>query len=149
MFDIAFIDDEPPYLDEEGWTGLGANIKLGDFSERFVAPIGLWQRVDYERQWIDGARRLIEGKRESAFVAEAGRLWWTAWRVGQQVLVQQRLLVDDSMARAWAADLQDLPYNLVGQRDTVSNDGEPLSEWKVTLPDLRAFVSRQPSPEAG
>jgi hypothetical protein len=85
MFDIAFVQNEQPYHGEDGWTGLWGRIILGDFAERFVAPIGSWQREDYERQWIEGARRLVEGAQESAFVAEAGRLWWVAWRQGQQI----------------------------------------------------------------
>jgi hypothetical protein len=109
VFDIAFISGEAPYVGAGGWSGSWALIVLGEFKEHFVAPTGSWRPTDYETQWLDGAHRLIDGARESCFVAEAGRLWWTAWREGARILVQQRLLVADSMApgrNATAANLR-------------------------------------------
>jgi hypothetical protein len=146
MFDIAFIADEPLYVDDDGWSGLWARIVLGDFVERFVAPIGFWGRVDYERQWSEGASRLVDGADESAFVEEAGRTWWTAWREGSRILVQQRLLVAESMAPARAATAADMPYHLVGTREEVSEDGESLSQWSVSVADLRDFIERRTVP---
>jgi hypothetical protein len=142
MFDIGFIQNEPPYLDEDGWPGLWGQIVLGEFTERFVAPIDWWTRDDYERQWFEGARRLIDGAQESAFVQEAGRLWWTAWREGDDVHIQQRLLVDESLSRARTAGVGELPYEVVGLRATHTDDGQLLSTWIVSIADLRAFVDR-------
>jgi hypothetical protein len=148
VFDIWFNLDESAYVDEDGWPGLWGRIVLGEFAERFVAPIGSWSRSDYERQWIEGAKRLIDGAVESAFVEEAGRRWWTAWRVGVEVLIQQRLLVHQSMKPAWTATPEEIPYDLVGQRQTHSANGEPISEWTVTVADLEDFVARR-APPAG
>lgn len=64
-------------------------------------------------------------------------------------IVQQRLLVSSSMKRAWTAGVTNLPYDLVGLRLSVSDDGEPLSEWQVTVVDLLAFLNRRPSSEVG
>jgi hypothetical protein len=143
VFDIAFLPGEPPYDSPNGWTGLWGETALGEFREGFCAPVGAWGRADYERQWVDGARRLIGGARESAFVVEAGRLWWTAWRDGEDVVVQQRLLVDEAMAPAWTARAGELPYELVGPRETHAEDGQPFSEWRVRLADMEAFVARR------
>ena len=145
MFDIAFLPDEPPYEDEEEWSGLWGRIELGaELRERFVAPIGWWTREDYERQWVEGARRLVEGARESAFVVEAGRLWWTAWREGETVVLQQRLLlVEEELAPAWTADAAHLPYALVGERCSQSEEGADVSEWRVPLVAMRSFLERQ------
>ena len=143
MFDIAFILNEPPYLDEDGRQGLWGRIVLGDFSERFVAPTRWWSRVEYERQWVDGANRLLAGARESAFVEQAGRTWWIAWRESESVFVQQRLLVADEMAPARLAVVSELPYELVGDRETHSEDGSPISQWLVGVDDVRAFVERR------
>lgn len=30
MFDIAFIESEPTYIDDDGWSGLWGRIVLGD-----------------------------------------------------------------------------------------------------------------------
>jgi hypothetical protein len=144
MFDIAFLENEPTYTDEDGWSGLWGRIVLGEFSERFISPVGWWGPGEYERQWIEGANRLLGGATESAFVEQAGRVWWTAWREGESVVVQQRLLITDaSMSRAWSARADDLPYELVGKRETHSDGGRPLSQWLLTLADLQAFVGRR------
>jgi hypothetical protein len=149
VFDIAFISGEAPYVGAGGWSGSWALIVLGEFKEHFVAPTGSWRPTDYETQWLDGAHRLIDGARESCFVAEAGRLWWTAWREGARILVQQRLLVADSMAPGRNATAANLPYELIGPRRTRSDDNQPVSEWSVTVSDLVAFVNRRPRPPAG
>ena len=46
MFHIEFIDDEPE-LQEDGWLGLWGRITLGEYEERFLAPVGYWSRADY------------------------------------------------------------------------------------------------------
>lgn len=142
MFDIAFMPGEPRFEDEEG-TGLWGCTVMGGFSERFIAPLGFWRREDYERQWIDGAERLLRGASPSAFVVEAGRVWWTAWREGTDVFVHQRHLVLDEMAPAWTATPDDLPYALIGPRQTRTAEGTGISEWRVSLDDLRDFVARR------
>ena len=136
MFDIAFIPGEPPYVDEEG-PGLWGETVLGAFSERFIAPTDWWSREDYERQWIEGAERLLRGEPSSAFAVEAGRVWWTAWREGGEVIVQQRHLVTDEMAPARTAEAAEMPYALVGER------GRRVSEWRVSLDDVRDFLARR------
>jgi hypothetical protein len=142
MFDIAFISDEPPFEDEEG-TGLWGCTVLGDFSERFIAPLGWWEPADYERQWLDGAERLLRGESPSAFTVEAGWVWWTAWREGADVFVHQRTLVLDEMAPAWTAMPDDLPYALIGPRNTHSAEGTTVSQWRVSIDDVRDFVARR------
>ena len=143
MFDIAFVPDEAPHINEDGWRGFWAAVVFGTFRERFVAPVGVWQRADYEKQWLSAAQRLVDGHSESAFVAEAGRLWWTAWVEGTDIFIQQRLLVDEAMAPAWVATVANMPYHLVGPRETHSDSGDILSQWAVTLEDLRFFIDRR------
>lgn len=142
MFDIAFIPGEPPFEDEEGTGRWGCTV-MGGFSERFVAPDGWWRPADYERQWIEGAERLLRGESPSAFVVEAGRIWWIAWREGADVFVHQRYLVEASMAPARTALPADLPYHLIGPRSTHTAEGTRISEWRVSLDDVRDFVARR------
>ena len=143
MFDIEFIPDEPHFSSEDGWSGLWGRVRLDDFTERFVAPLGKWHQSDYEEQWIEGAQRLIDGEHKSAFVVEAGRLWWTAWRESSKIYIQQQLLIDRHYSPAWTATAANLPYDLIGARESQSEDGEELSEWLITLDDLREFLSRR------
>jgi len=144
MFDIAFLLDEPLHHAEAGTPGAWGRTCLGlDFEEHFIAPLDRWTRADDERQWVEAGRRLMDGGERTAFVLEAGWLWWTAWRDAERVIVQQRLLVEDRMASAWVAPPSSVPYDLVGARETHNEDGVPLSEWQMSMADVRAFVERR------
>ena len=71
-------------------------------------------------------------------------MWWTAWREGESVFVQQRIVIaDESMSRARSALADALPYELVGRRRTHSEEGESVSQWLVSLADLREFIERR------
>lgn len=128
MFDLKFLPDRPVHVDEEGWRGRWGLVVLGDFKEMFVSPTRWWKPADYQRQWTLGARRLLTGEANTAFAIEAGRLWWVAWRVGNDVVFQQRLLVAREMAPAWTAAADALPHDLVGERVTQNEDGDTISE---------------------
>jgi hypothetical protein len=143
VFDIFFEAGDPVPVDEDGWLGLPGRSVFGTFTESFVAPLGWWSRGDYERQWLEGAGRLAAGMQQSAFVLEPGWLWWIAWLDGDRVFIQQRLLVAPEMAEARAARPNAVPYDNVGARNTRSSDGDPLSQWAVSVVDVRAFLDRR------
>ena len=143
MFDIYFEDGDPVAYDDEGWLGMQGTTLLGDLRETFIAPLGWWSRSTYQRQWLDGATRLLEGQSRSAFVLAPARLWWTAWLDDETVRLQQQLLVSSEIAEAWARSPSPVPYELVSERREFSSDGDPISEWQVTVPDLREFIARR------
>jgi hypothetical protein len=93
MFDIRFTSASHDELTRQG------RITLGSFSEIFVAPLGFWVASDYERQWCEAAERLARGEERSGFFTmmydtnAANFLgWWPAWRIGNQVRVQNQFL---------------------------------------------------------
>jgi hypothetical protein len=140
VFDIEFIAEEPE-LQEEGWWGLWGRTTLGDYSERFLAPLDRWQRGDYERQWIEAAERLLHESDRTGFSTQAGRFWWTMWRQGERVYVHEELLTPERLATLTAFD--GAPYALIEDRATRTEDGAPISEWELTVADVQAFVARR------
>jgi hypothetical protein len=141
MFEIAFIDDVPEYRDD-GWRGLWGGVTFGAFQERFVAPVERWTRVDYERQWLEAARRLLGEADRTGFVTAPYRFWWTAWREGERVFIHQEFFVPGRYAEPYDGRT---PYEIIGARRTQSEDGR-VSEWEVTLGDIRDFVARREAP---
>ena len=138
VFDIQFIGAAPE-LQDDGWFGLEGRIILADSIECFIAPIDLWQRTDYERQWLEAAHRLLHGAERSAFFTEAHRDWWTMWREGDDIYVHEELLLGERHRGPY--DLS-TPYGLIGERH--AHDSEhPPSEWRLTLADIRAYVERR------
>lgn len=142
MFDLEFISDEPEPQDEgaDAWLALRGRATLGDYKEEFLAPIGYWTRGDYERQWIAAARRLLTGADRTGFFTQALRFWWVIWREGGDVFVHEQILVED--ASFGPLDPAD-PYRQIGERYTVSEDGEQVSEWRLEIADIEGFVERR------
>ncbi len=140
MFDIAFVSDEAEQQ-PEGWPGLWGRTQLGSWEERFLAPLDVWQRHDYERQWIEAAQRLLDPAARAAFFTVAFRRWWVMWREGEKVIVHEQLFTPERLATItnWRA----VPYQLIEDRCSVSEDGTPISEWFLTVADIEGFLARR------
>jgi CdiI N-terminal domain len=96
MFDIAFTSDAPEQQ-PDGWVGLWGRTQLGACAEDFLAPLGPWQRADYERQWIEAARRLLGPASRAAFFTASFRFWWVLWREGEEVIAHEELLLPERL----------------------------------------------------
>jgi hypothetical protein len=140
VFDIKFTSGEAE-LQDEGWYGLWGRITLDDYAEDFLASVGPWQRGDYERQWIEAARRLLSGVGRAGFFTDAFRFWWTTWREGERVYVHEELLVGGRLSGV--TDFTTAPYALVQDRATHTEEGQPISEWEVSASAVREFVERR------
>lgn len=141
VFDLAFVRDEPE-RQEEGWDALEGEIILGGHRERFLAALDPWARSDYERHWIDAARRLLEGVDRTAFITSAFQFWWPMWREGTNIVAHEQLLWAEPIARVF--DPAD-PFRAIDDRVSVNEDGDEISEWHLSLADIQAFVDRRSS----
>ena len=139
MFDISFVTTEPE-PQENGWLALRGRTTLGSHREEFLAALGTWSRADYERHWSDAARRLISDSDSTLFFTSAFQFCWTMWRVKEEVFVQERLLIPTTWLEPF--DPTD-PWRQIGKRHTVSDDGSPISEWRLPFDDIREFLYRR------
>ena len=142
MFDIEFTADAPE-PQEDGWVSLCGRITLGDYRERFLAPINFWQREDYERQWLEAARRILGESDRTGFFTTPYEFWWTMWRSGDRVYVHEEVITDERYAGPYDGSA---PYHIIADRVTHTEEGQPVSEWEITLDDVRGFVERRQRP---
>jgi len=144
VFDIQFIAEEPEVIDEgeDAYLALRGRTMLGEYQEEFLAPLGYWSRVDYQRQWVEAARRLLAGAERTGFFTSAFQFWWIMWREGAAVYVHEQAMVEDSLIAPF--DPAD-PYHQIGERYTVSEDGAEVSEWRLSVADIEEFVTRRAS----
>lgn len=142
MFDIRFTTVAPE-PQEDGWDGLWGETVLGDYRERFLAPLGPWRREDYERQWIEAAGLLLGANARAGFFTVAFQFWWEMWREGERVFVHEALLTADRLEGV--TDGTRAPYQVIGKRLTETEDGEQISEWELSAAEVRDFLARRGS----
>lgn len=120
-------------------------ISIGSFSEEFGVVTHYWAPRQYEEQWVSALGQLASGAVKGAIIASiddpaipGGRAWiWAFYRDGEDVVFQNILLFLDECAPAFSPTD---PLPCVPDRETVSEDGEPISEWRVPLTGLETSV---------
>jgi len=144
MFLIEFITGQQVEFDELAQRG---RITLGDFSEVFISPLTFWATEAYHHQWIEAAKRLVAGYGRACFVTamresliDGPVFLWSAYRSGDTVYLQHRLLLGEMVKGTFD------PLNLceqVGERTTIAEDGEQISEWQVSISDIEYFLRQK------
>lgn len=141
MFAIELIGN--PQI-ECGELAARGRITLGEFSEEFVAPLVFWTEKDYRRQWHEAAARILNGCARSCFVAAMREspldgviFLWPAYKDGEAVYIQNELLLPE-LVRGSFDPLN--PYAQVDERRTMTDEGEQISEWQVSVGDIARFL---------
>ncbi len=116
-------------------------IKIGDFRETFIMPLDWWTVGDYETQWLEGIER-IKHCDESCLVTTIQDLkkiplidWWILYKVGSTVYVQNELIAGDCLQTFLNRGEfnRETCYDFIEPRQTVTEDGEKISEWSFEL----------------
>jgi len=141
-FWITLCEDQ---FESDGETVALGSIKLGEFQEGFHASLCHWDQGRYQAQWREALERLIKGEEHSALVTSMYDprtanfiVWWPMHRDGDSVHVQNQLLFFDDLAESF--DELD-PYRSVQQRETRTEEGTRISEWTISLPDIKEFLA--------
>ncbi|SFC82503.1 hypothetical protein SAMN05421773_106174 [Streptomyces aidingensis] len=132
--------------DSEGPEAVGT-IRIGEFTEAFRASLAYWSADDYRRSWRLAYHRLesaddaisclitsITDPATSNFV-----FCWPLYREGEQVFVQNSVIFLDELTEAFDPEA---PWASVGPRETITEDGDEISEWHTSMDALRAFFRR-------
>jgi len=119
-------------------------LRLGDDREQFESVLGYWKQDDYAASWAAGLQRLLAGASVSCLAtsisdpASANFVEvWPLYREGERVHVQSSLLFLDQLPRRFDPHA---PWDSVGPRETIDEDGAEISEWHVRLSDVRDFL---------
>jgi hypothetical protein len=62
------------------------------------------------------------------------------WQEGDVIFAQERLLIHETGIEPFDPAK---PYRQIGERETTSKDGEPISEWRIQPDDIRTFLARR------
>lgn len=142
-FSIEFLEE--PVLDlrpdEKAAYGM---LTIGAFQERFVVPLGFWEVAHYRKHWRDSLTRITESRLTSCLItamydpSKANFIhWWPLYPDADLVRIQNQLLFLRDLREPF--DVRN-PFRFIPPRETVSDEGEPISEWVVTLEEIMWFL---------
>jgi len=128
---------------ESATTRFGT-IQIGDFKENFEIDLSFWSLDQYVDHWKQSLARLIEGETKSCLLtslsdpAEANFFyWWPMYREGNKIFVQNGVLFLDEAKDSFTPEN---PYQSIPERETISEDGELISEWEISVNTLRDYL---------
>jgi hypothetical protein len=146
-FKIDFLEDKIPVeklqsSDEAVW----AQVVIGDFAERLEVPLNYWQQDDYKRQWADALSKILSGNySKTALITsmcnpdkpDYAITIWPLYRVGNDVFVHNQWLQIQEFGSPF--ELENF-YKKLDDRQTKTDDGQPISEWKTNVKDLAEWL---------
>jgi hypothetical protein len=144
-FSIAFLDEPLSYPFDDATTPAAyGELAIGNHREGFCASLYEWSKEDYESQWRHAIRSLLEGKDRAALIVEyisPLASWklesWPMYAVGETVYLQNHLLSYEQLTRPFS--MQE-PYTSLRDRKTINEDGNRISEWSVSFPEIEEFA---------
>lgn len=132
-FDIRIVAGDEPR----------AVITIGDFVES-CPLVGDWTPSRYQTRWIESLQSLVQGQSTVALPLGTrilglndAPLIWVLYRDSDDVFVQQVMLVPGS---EWETG-PDGELISSPPRETVSDDGQPISEWQTDADAIREYLN--------
>lgn len=103
-----------------------------------------WRIEDYQGQWMEGLSALRDIERSCLVTAMRDPKTatfievWPIYRIGDHVFFQNRILFCEQMGRSFNMKTV---YAAIGDRETLSDDGAPISEWSVPYESIQEFLA--------
>jgi hypothetical protein len=89
---------------------------------------------------------LLHGKDRAALITEylgpeaaTHLVWWPMYLVGEKVFFQNQLLFYDQLPGPFFLKIA---FSFLRNRRTTTEEGEPISEWSVSLSEMEAFARK-------
>jgi hypothetical protein len=145
-FSICFTGEPDEYLGDDPNTPYAiGRIVAGELDENFASTLYDWKKCDYEAQWLHSLERLIAGEQKVALITSyvnpgdsSNLVWWALYRgQGDLVHVQNHLRLYDQLGDGFSVATASA---FLDERITVDEDGNRISEWCVSLAEIKLFV---------
>lgn len=121
-------------------------IVLGGFRENFESCLSFWNRDRYEQQWREGVTHFVMSGTNSCLITSINDpttstffVWWLLYPEGQDCVLQNHLLFLDQLPAPFEISKA---YEFVPARQSMSEEGEPISEWRVSKLSLENWMTR-------
>ena len=143
-FSIGFLDEPLSYPHDDPATPEARGVLvLGDSKEYFGSSLYQWKKKDYELQWRQAVKALLDGKDRAALITTycgpevATHLeWWPMYVEGKTIVIQDQLLFYDQLIKPFS--LQEA-FSFLRDRRTANAEGNKISEWIIGFPEVEEF----------
>lgn len=132
----------PAVHDETGWRHAGGELVLGGAGRHcFLVDLQFWDIRDYERQWRDGVKRLVQGAPSTALLTayrgpgSQPHVLWALWHEESYIYVQEHPVIPSELEVPFDPGQ---PYAHVGERVPASEHGLGIPEWRMDFTELIA-----------
>jgi hypothetical protein len=143
-FLINLTDQEFVDGDERFQVG---DIQIGEFHETFMASLSYWTKLDYLIQWKVALTRICNGNDKSCLITSMFDpsianfiFWWTLYLDENTVHIQNQILFLNLLDKPF---LELNPYEFIRTRETVTDEGDKISEWDVDVDDIKVYLNLQ------
>lgn len=124
-------------------------IVIGDFTETFRVPLGFWYESDYRRSWRQAFEVLNANPHATSCLmtsmTDPGNSnllgCWPMYREGGDVYIQEAMIFLDEIEEDFDPAA---PWDSVGPREVIDEDGNKISEWITSMSSLREFFEVSP-----
>jgi hypothetical protein len=101
----------------------------------------------HEAQWLQSLERFINGDKKTVLITQylnptqpSNLEWWALYRGDDDVVyVQNQLRFCDQLAEGFTVAEAN---KFLGERITVNEEGNRISEWEVPFSEIRLFVDK-------
>jgi hypothetical protein len=128
----------------DGELMVPVSFDFGAHSETCHLPLGYWGIDNYISQWLDAVSRVCHCSSKAALITSIGDpglvanvVAWVIYPTQGLAYIQQHMLMHRSVV------LKDggFDYGPIPDRETVSEDGDAISEWTVDLDSLCGAIA--------
>jgi len=147
-FMICFTDRPNEYLDDDpSVPSAVGRIVAGDLDESFVSSLYEWDRQAYQSHWRSSLDRFLNGDDKAVLITwyvnpgESSNLqWWALYRGKDDIVhVQNHLPFYDILDAEFCVENAS---SFLKDRETATTDGNPISEWDVSIREIELFVAQ-------
>ena len=142
-FHICFISDAAGDAPPDGCRY--GEIRIGPFRERFLSSLAFWDEAKYERQWVAAASHIMTADRAVMITSLTDPAtsnfvrWWAMYRDGETIVFQEQICFLDELSEPFDAEA---PEKSMRHRQTMSEEGQPISEWSAPVSAVRVFARK-------
>lgn len=129
--------NENTFLEDELFA-IG-KIRIGNFSETFHVPLSYWTRDKYRSQWKAAIYKLIHGENKVALITSMYSPKCKLHPLVEDVPHRRKYTHSKSSVvygRPRQKNLMRKIYQFIPERRTLTEDGDSISEWIISLKDI-------------